>query len=76
MERFTTTWKTFVAATFAASAVMLTGCDSQSNGTRPSSPEIENSTSEPADVDIDVPGADIEIRKDQDSVDIDVDSPE
>lgn len=76
MRRFNTTWTTVIAAMFMSSTVMLTGCDSQSASDEQTIPETENSTGEPADVEIDTPGLNLEINKKNDSAEIDLDVPD
>lgn len=68
--------KIWIASLCASSAVLLTGCTSQSTGNEGTAPEAENSTDEPADVDIDVPGLNLEITKEKDSASIDIDVPD
>lgn len=76
MKPFSTIWKTIIASMFVASAVLVAGCDSQSDGNGQTTPEVENSTGEPADVTIDTPGLNIQINKEKDSAEVDVDVPD
>jgi hypothetical protein len=76
MRRISTKWKIVIASTCVASAALLTGCESQSVDNEQTAPETENSTGEPADVDIDAPGFNLEIDKDKDSAKVEIDAPE